>query len=207
MTRTKPGRTGSTPSSVKHKYRTLMKIGYEPSHEKEEKLVQEAGYIKDHELSQKKDKVYYHPQEKKAYVVYKGTNPTDLRDVATDMALAFGFEKYTPRFRQAKRLARRAEEKYGKNQVEAVGHSLGGSLATESGLSTRVTLNKGVGLGGIGRQLRRGQIDYRSPNDVVSLLSSFSSYKNKSGDAGGTHAEKVGGNRLPWNSHGLDVLQ
>ena len=207
MGKTKRTNQASTPYSVKHKYKTLMDIGYEKSVDQEEARLQKEGYVKDHSLSQKKDKVYYHPQEKKAYVVYKGTDPKDVRDLATDAALAVGAEKYTPRFRNAKRLAKQVEHKYGAENVEAVGHSLGGALATESGIAKRVTYNKGVGIGGIGKQLRRGQVDYRSPNDVVSALSKFSKYKNKSGEDGGTHVEEVGGKRSLLKSHGLEALE
>ena len=156
-------------------------------------------------MSQKKDKVYV-DKKGKAYIVYKGTNPTDFGDLATDMAVGVGLGRYTPRFKNGRKLARKVEAKYGNDNVAAYGHSLGGALATDSGVEERVTYNKAVGIGGVGKQMRRGQTDYRNKGDLVSALSSFSNYKNKKGENGGTHNERidVGGDLL--SAHSLDTL-
>jgi|GEM_PF-5619992 len=163
-------------SKRREKYRKIIEAGYETNSKKENERLEAEGYVKDHSLSTKKDKVYYSPMDKKAYVVYNGTNPKDIRDLATDAALAVGVGRFTPRFKQAKRIAKKAVSKYGSEHTVAIGHSLGGSLATESGLKHRVTFNKGVGIGGIGKQVRRGQEDYRTSHDIISALSSFSKY-------------------------------
>jgi len=74
------------------------------------------------------------------------------------------------------------------------------------GVDERVTYNKAVGIGGIGKQMQRGQTDYRNKGDLVSVLSNFSKYKNKSGENGGTHHERidVGGDLIC--AHALDTL-
>lgn len=195
-------------SSTAHKAFTkeLLSIGYLNNKKEEEKRLQKLVMTKDTDLSQKKDRVYV-DKERKAHVVFQGTNPTDIRDLATDVALTVGVGRFTPRFRNAKRLAKKVQEKYGVENANAYGHSLGGALATESGLNERVTYNKAVGVGGIGKQMQRGQIDYRNKGDVVSVLSKFSKYKNKRGEDGGTVNERVttGGNLL--TAHALDTLQ
>ena len=48
---------------------------------------------------------------------------------------------------------------------------MSGSLATVSGVPNRITYNKGVGLGGLFKSMKRGQHDYRTAKDIVSLLS------------------------------------
>jgi hypothetical protein len=184
----------------------LLSIGYLKNKNEEEKRLEKLGMVKDHALSQKKDKVYV-DKNGKAHVVYKGTDPTDIRDLATDAALAIGLGRFTPRFRNAKRLAKKVKDKYGSEKTAAYGHSLGGSLATESGIRERVTYNKGVGIGGIGKQMRRGQTDYRNDGDAVSVLSKFSKYKNKSGGDGGTYNERVTVGGTPLAAHALDTLQ
>ena len=204
--KSKPTKSSKTTSVHKQFSKELMSIGYLSNKKEEEKRLQKLGMVKDRALSQKKDKVYV-DKNGKAHVVYKGTDPTDLGDLATDAALTFGLGRFTPRFRNAKRLAKRVKQKYGEDKSAAYGHSLGGSLATESNLKERVTFNKGVGIGGIGKQMRRGQTDYRNKGDAVSVLSKLSKYKNKSGEDGGVQNERVtvGGN--PLTAHGLDNLQ
>lgn len=167
--------------------------------------MKQLGLTKDTSLSQKKDRVYI-DENGKAHIVYRGTNPLDIRDLATDAAIAVGLGRYTPRFRNGKRLARRVEEKYGDDNVTAYGHSLGGALATESGVKERVTYNKAVGVGGIGKQMRRGQIDYRHKNDLASALSDFSKYKNKSGEDGGARNDRINSPGNFISAHDLDTL-
>ena len=47
-----------------------MSAGYESNPKREQERLEAEGYVKDHSLSTKKDKVYYSPYDKKAYVVY-----------------------------------------------------------------------------------------------------------------------------------------
>ena len=190
-------------------FRNLMTVGYQSNRKKEKTELDHLGYHKDDSLSQKKNKVYVHNKTGKAYVVYNGTNPLDVRDLATDAAIAVGLGRFTPRFKQAKRLAKKVKEKYGENNTAAIGHSLGGALATESGLKERITFNKAVGLGGIGKRMRRGQVDYRTSGDVVSLLSKTSRYGNRtpSKDAGTFH-ETIGSHSYnPLENHALTTLR
>ena len=195
-------------SNQKLKYKNLMTIGYEKNKAKEKQALEKSGYYKDTLLSGKKDKVYVDKKTKQSYVVYKGTDPTDWKDLATDAAIAVGLGRFTPRFKNAKKLAKKAKAKYGESNTIAVGHSLGGSLATESGLPTRVTFNKGVGIGGIGKQMRRGQIDYRTVGDVVSLLSKTSKYGNKSKNkSSGAHLISYQANAYdPLTAHALQKM-
>jgi hypothetical protein len=200
----------STPKSgapgSKSTLRNLMNIGYMSDNKKEAEKLDQAGYRKDDALSDDKDKVYV--KNGKAHIVYRGTNPLSLADLGTDAALAFGLEKYTPRFKRAKRLAKKVKEKYGEDNVVAMGHSLGGSLAEASGIKKCVTFNKGVGLGGIGKQIRRGQTDYRTKGDIVSLLSKTQKYGNKKKTSAGTYHEDIASQAVdPLSAHALNTLR
>ena len=48
---------------------------------------------------------------------------------------------------------------------------MGGSLSEYSKGDKIITINKGVGLSGIGKQLKSNQTDTRTNNDIVSVLS------------------------------------
>ena len=97
----------SKSSSVHKKFtKDLLKAGYAKNSKQEEERLQQLGMTKDTSLSQKKDKVYV-DKKGKAYIVYKGTNPTDFGDLATDMAVGVGLGRYTPRFKNGRKLARK----------------------------------------------------------------------------------------------------
>lgn len=83
----------------------------------------------DKDLSNDDMSVWYNPVEKRAVVSYRGTRPTNAFDLAADFAIAKNAQKYHPRFHRAAKLARKAVNKYGKDNVRLTGHSLGGSLA------------------------------------------------------------------------------
>ena len=128
-------------STRKEFARDLILAGYQ-----KHKLIEEQQILNKHELehdfelSQPKSRVYKHKNKSKAYVVYPGTK--DLNDVVTDTVLLVGTHKYTPRFKEAKRVAKKVNRKYGYDNVTAIGHSLGGSLAEESGIKNVLLLIK-----------------------------------------------------------------
>ena len=156
----------------------LMKAVYEiQNSEGENNFLRKYDLSRDEQLSDDKNRVYKNNVTGKAYIVYPGTK--DFRDVGPDLALLFGFEEKTPRFKRAHQVADQTNRKYGKGNVTAIGHSLGGSLATASGVQKRITYNKGVGLGGLFRSMKRGQHDYRTAKDIVSLLSMTQRHNKK----------------------------
>ena len=113
-------------------------------------------------------------------MLYPGTK--DKKDIVTDIAIGLGgffapIQNLTPRYREAKRVANKVKKKYGSEKVTAIGHSLGGGLAANSGIKTRITSNKAVGLSDVWKGVSSGQIDYRTKKDPVSFLSYFQRYK------------------------------
>jgi hypothetical protein len=81
--------------------------------------------------------------DKGQYVVaYAGTNPSEMADIKSDAAQAFGLED--TQYNMAIKLAKEAEIAFGDGNVIFTGHSLGGGLASTAALSvgaTAVTFN------------------------------------------------------------------
>jgi hypothetical protein len=115
--------------------------------------------------------------EQKVYV-YSIGNPTiaytgsrKIKDWGSNALLAVGLEKYSTRFRDAKKTMDSVKRKYSGKPITTLGHSLGGSLAEYAGGDKVITIDKGVGLTGIGKRINKNQTDIRASNDVVSVLS------------------------------------
>lgn len=107
------------------------------------------GWVRDQELSSRDRSVY--SKDGKAVIAYAGTRlyskKDALRDVSVDAAIALGLGHLTAQFRDGGKLADRAVEKYGKENVSLTGHSKGGSIGlyvhSKTGLDTHV-FNPGV---------------------------------------------------------------
>lgn len=84
-------------------------------------------YVPD--LSDANQLTFFDKQRGKAVVAFRGTQLNNARDLFTDVAIFFGVERLTPRFRAAVDTAERARKRYGKDNVEFTGHSLGGTQA------------------------------------------------------------------------------
>ena len=114
----------------------------------------------------------------KPHIAFRGSKRV-MDYLGSDLKLALGLEKYDRRFKEAQHLTKLVEDKYGQG-ADVFGHSLGGSLAEKSGAKGKITTyNKGVGLFDIGRKVGSNQVDHRSKNDVVSLLSLTQLHHNK----------------------------
>lgn len=134
------------------------------------------GYTLDHSLSNNEHKVFKDRQGN-PYVAFTGTRKAG--DWLTNGALAVGLGGLTPRFQESKNLIHQVNEKYRNKPVTTIGHSLGGSLAEHAGGDKVITLDKGVGLFGLGKQIKSNQIDIRTQSDPVSLLSRFQKADHK----------------------------
>ena len=192
--------------------RDLINAAYHPHGSKEEKDILDKHDLEhDTDISNTsnrrtnggKDRVYKHKKNKKAYIVYAGTQ--DTKDAATDLALASGKEDATPRFKNAKKLAKQTKMKYGENNVTAIGHSLGGALAEKSGVKNVITYNRGIGLNGLGKTVQQGT-HYRTGKDVISLLSKTQKYKGSSKNITLASSKEKGFTGLLY-SHKTDYLK
>ena len=106
------------------------------------------GYERDNSLSGERVSVYYNPSTKKAVVIHRGTK--DLADWGNNLKMALGWKmSSTKRFKHSKDIQKKAEAKYGKENVTTLGHSLGGKIASDVGGDSNeiITLNKATGIG------------------------------------------------------------
>lgn len=89
------------------------------------------GYEKDTELSGPDRTLYYNKKTKKAILAFRGTDTDNhmKRDVLTDLGLGLGLESHLNRFKHSMDVTERAIAKYGKDNLQVTGHSLGGSQA------------------------------------------------------------------------------
>ncbi len=130
----------------------------------------------DKSLSGKRTKVYFNEKENKPVIVHRGTK--SIQDMGSDVGLAFGHRG--KRFKHAKKMQKKAEKKYGKDNMQTLGHSLGGIVAEEIGNKSQsvITLNKAKTPFGLNKK-QSNQHDIKTANDPVSALNYFHNKKNK----------------------------
>ena len=141
----------------------LLKNDYK---EKPKENVKE--FTLDNDLSGKRVKVYVDGQGK-AVVSHRGTQ--GIQDIFTDMRLLLG-DKSSERFKHAKRIQKKAEAKYGGDNVTTIGHSLGASIAENVGQNSNkvITYNKPVVPTDLFNRTSKKQTDIRTSLDPISIL-------------------------------------
>jgi predicted esterase YcpF (UPF0227 family) len=127
------------------------------------------GFELDKNLSGKRTKVWYNPETNQSVVGHRGT--ANAKDWITDARMAYGNETNN-RFKHAKKIQKKAEAKYGQENISTIGHSLGGRLAEKYGKNTNevITVNKAVIPKTMFDKVQSNQYDVRSSRDVVSAL-------------------------------------
>ena len=153
----------------------LIANSYQRGNDKE--IERKYGLQKDRGLSTNQAQVYT-DSVGNPIVTFRGSKTAEDW-LISDVALALGLEKYTPRFQQSQKLVEKVEKKFHR-PVTTLGDSLGGSLSEYSNPSGKViTVNKGVGLGTIGKHIGKNQTDIRASNDIVSLGELTQPHDNK----------------------------
>lgn len=79
----------------------------------------------DKTLSNENRAVYHNHRTGKAKVAFRGTKPSNVRDLGTDLLIGLGLQDVSSRFKNAVRTTDLAIAKYGKENVSLTGHSLG----------------------------------------------------------------------------------
>jgi len=122
----------------------------------------------DESLSNAEQKVYL-DKNKNPTIAFTGSRK--VGDWMTNALLATGLQGFSTRFRGAKQLVEKVKEKYNK-PATIIGHSLGGALAEYAGGKGNkiISVDRGIGLGGIGKKLGSNVTDIRTSNDLVSAL-------------------------------------
>lgn len=146
-----------------------LKSSYGDKKSKEQ--LSNAGYKYDSMLSNHNQQVWYNPNDKKLLYNVAGTH--NLKDVGTDLYLAFGKLKDTNRYKEADRTLEEAKKKYGVDNAIISGHSLGGAVSQYiAGKNDKVyTLDKGAT---IGQKTRSNETALRTSGDAVSLMNANS---------------------------------
>ena len=138
------------------------------------------GYVLDKNISKSKNKVYVNPNTNHAIITHQGTN--GLRDWLNNAVYALGGKnlyKNTNRYREAKRVQDRAENKYGSKNVSTLGHSQGALLAETLGKNSKevITLNKATRP--FSNTKNSNQYDIKTTGDLVSKLNPFQKSNNE----------------------------
>ena len=163
------------------------------------------GYVRDNELSNDNQQVYYNPIKHKMLYDIAGTH--NLKDVGTDIYLAAGHLKDTNRYKEAESTLQKAKDKYHPVKTVGVGHSLGGSVVGYLPVDKSYTLDKGATFG---QSIAKNEKAYRTSGDAVSLLNStnkgMTTLKNPS------HPVRTGNPLLDFgmnvlNSHNVDNIK
>ena len=132
------------------------------------------GFKRDDSLSGNRVQVYNNPSTHDTYVIHRGTD--GLQDILTDFKLAFFPKLYmvSTRFNHAKNIQTQAENKYGKEKITTLGHSLGARLTSDVGGNSKelITYNKPI-LPYDTQQLKKNETSIRTKLDPVSVLGSL----------------------------------
>ena len=133
------------------------------------------GYQRDDSLSGQRAQVYHNKDNNKTIVTHRGTQ--GFQDVLTDIKLAFHPSLYmkSNRFQHAKDIQQRAEDKYGRENITTIGHSLGAKLAADVGGKSKeiITYNKPIIPQEIFKQTKKNETSIRTKMDPVSILGSL----------------------------------
>lgn len=121
-------------------------------------------YIMDKDLSNEYAKTYNDPKTGHTVVVHRGTSGAS--DWGNNMAYTGGVYKMTDRYKNAKKLQDKANEKYGKENISTLGHSQGAILARELGKGGKevISLNPAF----MAESEGKNEHTIRSGSDVVS---------------------------------------
>lgn len=170
----------------------LLTASYDPKDEVD-------GFYLDKDLSSKTSKVYYNPDLDQTVVAHRGTS--GFSDWINNVAYSLGGQtlyKKTNRYKEAEKVQREAEEKYGVKNLSTIGHSQGGLQSELLGAKGNeiITLNKATRPFSNSPQLN--QYDIKSTSDIVSHLNPFQP-RNKN--------EVIIPSFNPLTAHSVEVLQ
>lgn len=148
-------------------------------HKSYEKDLNDSGDFQiDRSLSGQRAKVYHNPKTGQTVVAHKGTQ--GIHDWITDGAyFTTGYK--SNRFKHAEKIQKQAEEKYGKENVSTIGHSLGAELTKTYGNNSKemIAYNRPIAPSEVFTKKSNKLTDIRTTNDPVSLLSPLTTKNGK----------------------------
>lgn len=130
-------------------------------------------YKVDKSLSNKRVQVYQDPNTGHTVVAHRGS--ATKTDWAENALYATTGLKIGSNWSHSKKIQKKAEKKYGTENLSTIGHSKGALHAQEYGKNSGeiLTLNKPVNVRDIMYKVPKKQTDYTGEGDVVSALRSF----------------------------------
>jgi hypothetical protein len=108
---------------MKKNLKNFVEAGYK----KKKDVKNVSGYTLDEDLSTKRNKVYYDPNTGKAVHTIAGTD--SLKDWSNNALIPLGLHQYSNRHKNSEKIQKKANEKYGKENVDLVSHSQSGHIA------------------------------------------------------------------------------
>ena len=108
---------------MKRNLKKFVDAGYKTKHEAQNI----DNYTLDKNLSTKRNKVYYDPNTGKAVHTIAGTDT--LKDWSNNLLIPVGLHQYSNRYKNSEKIQKKANEKYGKSNVDLVTHSQSGNIA------------------------------------------------------------------------------
>ena len=118
-------------------------------------------YDIDNEFSNEKEFVAHNPDTKKTVYSIRGTVPTNISDLASDLAIAYDTEKVFKlgsRYNDSLKKANSVINKYGKENTTLTGHSLGATISSNIGKELDLSsynYNTGSSLADLGHGVRK----------------------------------------------------
>ena len=172
----------------------LLGASYDP------KTTKVGDFVLDKSISTDTSKVYRNATSGQVVVAHRGTE--GLLDWGNNAVYALGGKtayKMTPRYKEAEKVQKKAEAKYGKQNISTIGHSQGGLQAELLGGKSKeiITLNKATRP--FESNKNKNQYDVRSKGDVVSALNPFEKKSSK-------NVEIERGSYNPLKEHSGDIL-
>lgn len=179
-------------------FQDILKASYLPQRKAEE-LMAKKNYTYDKDLSNMNQKVFVSPT---GQPIISERGSVRLSDwLVDDVNIALGSPFKTQRIKDAEKLSKETQTKYGVAPTHA-SHSLGGYLSERATQKTpgsqTYTYNKASSFPSAFYSTPKSQTDYRTALDIPSALSSY--------QGGGTH-KTLRGSWNPFESHDLKYLK
>lgn len=155
-----------------------LNAGYKRDLDKAQRKLGKHGYEVDRELSDPRERVVAYNKDKgKILFIENGTDPTNLKDLKTDVGLGLGKLPQDKRIANAKEALVKAKDKYkAVNGTVLVAHSLGAGITNSIAGGGDKVINYNPAYT-IGQKARDNVVNYRTKGDVVSLFAPSSNTK------------------------------
>jgi len=105
---------------------------YRPQDEQKDEI---SGYKRDDSLSGRRSQTYYNHDTGKAVIVHRGSQ--GIHDWANNLLVPLGLYHTTNRYKHSEDHQKKTEDKYGKDNVDTIGHSIGAHIVTGLGSNSK----------------------------------------------------------------------